>query len=69
MKQDIDATITVLEDATKRIAALIQCSRNYDCEEATWARVDLGQASHDLKRALDSVRRLTVNGAQPWDNG
>lgn len=69
MRSDIDTTIDLMEAALEKIRQLKVMSDEYkdDGKHAIWARVDLGHAEHELKRAIGYVNRLVMNGKKPWD--
>lgn len=69
MRSDIDVAIDLMEAARTKIRELMVMADEYrdDGKHAIWAKVDLGHAEHELKRAIGYVNRLVDNGAKPWD--
>ena len=69
MRNDIDAALDLMEAARIKIRELMVMADDYkdDGKHAIWAKVDLGHAEHELKRAIGYVQRLVVNGVKPWD--
>lgn len=71
MRSDIDVAIDLMEAARTKIRQLMVMADEYrdqdDGKHAIWARVDLGHAEHELKRAIGFTQRLIVNGQKPWD--
>lgn len=67
MRSDIDVALDLMEAAQTKIRQLMVMAGEYEGVEAVHAKVDLGHAEHDLKRAIGFVNRLVVNGQKPWD--